>query len=151
MARNHGSRVGTAPGVLCSAAAAARHQAGRSARVRMRLPFIAIGLLSLGGVAHAQPPALREQAFTVKRAGEAVASITAGCAGCDWAIEGREAAVLSISVDGTYSQHLLLTRGAAPAEYRVMLGAVATGTHHLRIERDAGRSARGAAPDPPKD
>jgi len=112
----------------------------------MRLPFIAIGLLSLGGVAHAQPPALREQAFTVKRAGEAVATITAGCAGCDWAIEGREAAVLSISVDGTYSQHLLLTRGAAPAQYRVMLGAVATGTHHLRIERDAARSARGAGP-----
>lgn len=91
-----------------------------------------------------RPPVLDERAFTVARDGEAVAAITAACAECDWGVEGREAAVLSISVDGAYSQHLLLTRGAAPAEYRVMLGALRAGTHRLRIDRDAARSATGA-------
>jgi hypothetical protein len=87
---------------------------------------------------------LMTRAFTLAKDGEAIAAITAGCASCDWAAEGREAAVLSISVDGAYSQHLLLTRGSAPAEYRVMLGALHAGTHHLRIDRDAERSAKGA-------
>src|SRR5262249_6310561 len=85
-----------------------------------------------------------DRAFTLGRDGEGVATITASCARCDWAVEGREAAVLSISVDGAYSQHLPLTRGAAPAEDRIMLGALKAGTHRLSIARDVERSANGA-------
>jgi len=90
----------------------------------------------------AQAPA--DRAFTLKEDGEVVATIAAGCAGCDWGEAGREAAVLELSVDGTYSQHLILSRGEAPVPYRVMLGRLTAGEHRLRIVRDEARSARGA-------
>ncbi len=59
-------------------------------------------------------------------------------------VEGREAVLLEIAVDGRYSQHLALTRGAAVADYPVMLGALPAGEHRLTITRDAARSAAGA-------
>src|SRR5215831_4023948 len=77
------------------------------------------------------------RSFDVPAPGEAVALIRAGCAGCAWGEEGREAAAVTISLDGAYSQHLLLVRGSSPAEYRVSIGAVAAGTHRLTIDRDA--------------
>jgi hypothetical protein len=89
-------------------------------------------------------PSLADRAFTLTRDAEVVATITAGCARCDWSVAGREAAVLRLSVDGEYSQHLVLTRGEKPAEYRVMLGALKAGRHRLTIDRDAARSAAGA-------
>ena len=107
-------------------------------------PVQILAILVLMGSPAARPDPLVNRSFTLSQGGEAVATITAGCAACDWAIEGREAAVLSIAVDGAYSQHLLLTRGAAPVEYRIMLGALAAGTHRLSIERDVERSAKGA-------
>jgi len=76
--------------------------------------------------------------------GEAVATIAAGCAGCDWSVAGREAALLEVSLDGKYSQHVALTRGAGAAGYIVMLGAVEAGPHRLSIARDTKRSAAGA-------
>lgn len=82
--------------------------------------------------------------FTAATAGEAVATITAGCARCDWGIGGREAVALKLSIDGTYSQHVLLTRGEAPVEYRVMLGPVTAGAHKLALDRDETKSATGA-------
>ena len=74
--------------------------------------------------------------------GEAVASIVAGCARCDWGASGREAVALKLFVDGVYSQHLLLTQGERPSEYRVMLGSLSTGQHRLTLERDTARSSR---------
>jgi hypothetical protein len=91
-------------------------------------------------------PALTERDFTVPATSEVVATVTASCAPCDWSVDGREAALLEIRVDGTYSQHLALTRGVAPADYRVMLGTLPPGRHHLSIARDAVRSASGAGP-----
>jgi hypothetical protein len=76
--------------------------------------------------------------------GEAIANLTIGCGRCDWGVQGREAAVLILSVDGRYSQHLVLTRGEEPAKYRVMLGPLTGGPHRLRIDRDRQRSAAGA-------
>src|SRR3954467_15665410 len=84
--------------------------------------------------------------FTFGRPGEAVAVIRAGCARCNWGEAGREAAVLRLSVDGKYSQHLVLFRGEAPADYRVRLGTLAAGRHVLQIERDAELSAKEAGP-----
>ena len=84
--------------------------------------------------------------FSVKRSGEVVAVIRASCARCDWGEPGREAVVLRLSVDGTYSQHLFLSRGEAPAVYRVRLGTLAPGRHELHVERDAELSAKGAGP-----
>jgi hypothetical protein len=85
-----------------------------------------------------------DRAFTLTEEAEVVASITAGCARCDWGEAGREAAVLELSVDGTYSQHLILFRGETAVPYRVMLGRLSAGEHHLRIVRDEARSAKGA-------
>jgi len=82
--------------------------------------------------------------FDAASAGEAVALVRAGCARCAWGEAGREAAALTLSLDGVYSQHLVLVRGESPAEYRVSLGAVAAGRHELRIERDAELSAKNA-------
>ena len=82
--------------------------------------------------------------FQAAAAGEAVATIAAGCARCDWSAAGREAALLEITIDGRYSQHLALTRGAAPAEYAVLLGSIEAGSHRVTIARDPRRSAAGA-------
>jgi hypothetical protein len=77
----------------------------------------------------------------VRKAGEAVVTIAAGCANCDWAVEGREAVLLEIDVDGQYSQHLALTRGAGVVDYPIVIGAVTAGSHRLTIARDGQRSA----------
>jgi hypothetical protein len=87
-----------------------------------------------------------EQTFELATAGEVVATVRAGCGGCAWGAEGREAATLRLSVDGIYSQHLMLARGEAPAEYRVTLGTLPAGSHRLSIERDNALSATDAGP-----
>src|SRR5215468_9853645 len=85
-----------------------------------------------------------EQTFELATAGEVVAPVHAGCGACAWGDAGREAAALRLTLDGTYSQHLLLARGETPAEYRLTLGTLAAGRHRLSIERDRALSAKGA-------
>jgi hypothetical protein len=109
----------------------------------MALALVAPAALALA--AAASPP-LREEAFTLETPAEAVASVTAGCARCSWEARGREAAVLVLEVDGRYSQHLVLTRGEAAAEYAVMLGPLAAGPHRLRVSLDGPASAAGTGP-----
>jgi hypothetical protein len=92
----------------------------------------------------AAKPVLREEPFRLERAAETVALLTAGCEGCAWGTKGREAAVLALSIDGRYSQHLILTRGERPAEYRVLLGALGAGPHRLTLAVDPAASAPGA-------
>jgi hypothetical protein len=87
-----------------------------------------------------------DQTFTVPAAGEAVAVIHAACERCDWGVEGREAAAVRVLIDGKYSQHLLLARGADDADYHVSLGPMTVGEHKLRIEADPALSARQAGP-----
>jgi hypothetical protein len=87
-----------------------------------------------------------ERQFEVVRAGEAVATVAAGCARCDWGVPGREAVLLEVSVDGRYSQHLALTRGAAVVDYPIVLGALERGKHRLTVARDGTRSAPQAGP-----
>jgi hypothetical protein len=82
--------------------------------------------------------------FTVASDGEVVLSLSAGCARCDWEQPGREAAALRLSIDGRYSQHLMLARGEAAADYHVLAGGLAAGRHVLTAERDAALSAAGA-------
>jgi hypothetical protein len=84
--------------------------------------------------------------FEVDADGEAITVIEAGCARCDWGEAGREAAVLRISLDGTYSQHLALVLGEKVVKYPVALGPVSKGSHRLTVERDPELSAPGAGP-----
>ncbi len=95
-----------------------------------------LGLLLLGTI--------DEHRFTVPVAGEAVATVTAGCDACDWGIAGQEAVLARVTLDGTYSQHLLISRGAAPVPYRILLGPLTAGEHRLVLERDTARSAKNA-------
>ncbi len=90
----------------------------------------------------APPVPLHEQAFRLERPTEAVAVIGVSCERCDWAVRGREAAVLALSLDGAHSQHLILARGTR-AEYRVLLGALPAGEHRLALTLDPHWSARG--------
>jgi hypothetical protein len=84
--------------------------------------------------------------FIAAAPGEAIALVVAGCARCDWGETGREAAALRVTVDGKYSQHILLARGEAAVEYRVSLGTLAAGRHRMTVERDGALSAAGAGP-----
>jgi len=88
----------------------------------------------------------RTSTFRVTAAGEAVATLAAGCAGCDWSAPGREAVLLELTLDGAYSQHVALTRGVAVTDYRVVLGPVSPGSHRLTVARDAKRSSANAGP-----
>jgi len=88
------------------------------------------------------PATLHEHAFRLEREAEAVAVVSAACEGCDWGAKGREAAVLALSVDGAYSQHVVLSRGAS-ADYRVLLGPLGAGEHRLSLVLDRRRSAPG--------
>ena len=101
---------------------------------------VLLGLLMLTGTAQAPG----EHRFTVAGAGEAVATVTAGCDSCDWGIAGQEAVLARVTLDGTYSQHLLISRGATPAPYRILLGPLTAGEHRLVLERDTARSAKNA-------
>jgi len=90
----------------------------------------------------APPVPLHEQAFRLDRPAEAVAVISASCERCDWAVRGREAAVLALWLDGAPQQHVVLTRGAR-GDYRVLLGALREGEHRLALSLDARWSAHG--------
>lgn len=110
----------------------------------MALALVAPAALALA--AASASPLLREETFALETPGEAVATITAGCARCSWEAHGREAAVLVLEVDGRYSQHLVLTRGEAAADYAVVLGRLRAGPHRLRVRLDGPASAAGAGP-----
>ena len=110
----------------------------------IRLLIVAAGVVYAGFVQ--TPRVLVDQDLKVPAAGEAVAVIHASCERCDWGIEGREAAALKILVDGKYSQHVMLTRGAVDADYHVSLGPVSPGDHRIRIEADTALSSAQAGP-----
>jgi hypothetical protein len=100
-------------------------------------------LLGLGTRAYGIGETLWSGRFTTASAeAEAVLELTASCAGCDWGRRGREAAVLAIAVDGRYSSHLVLARGATAAPYRILLGRVAPGEHEVLVTFDRKLSAR---------
>ena len=101
----------------------------------------ALAVLSASSAAVSAAPT--QVTFAAKDAGEAIATITASCEKCDWGVEGREAATLRVSLDGKYSQHLVLVRGDNRADYRITLGPVVAGPHNLSIETDDTLSAKG--------
>ena len=77
-----------------------------------------------------------QHTFATRTAAEIIASVTVRCDQCDWSVDGREAVVLRVSLDGRYSQHLPLLR-TGQAEYRLMLGRVPAGSHTLDVAEDS--------------
>jgi len=113
----------------------------------MRFALAAVLMTALTGVPApmaASDHVVRE--FVAAEDGEAVALVRAGCERCDWGVAGRESVALTVSLDGQYSQHLQLVRGEAAADYRIVLGPVAKGSHRLAIDRDPALTAAGAGP-----
>lgn len=98
---------------------------------------LVVGLLAAAGP-RAAP--LAQHSFRFDRPAEAVLTLDASCAGCDWGASGREAAVLVVALDGAYSQHVVLFRGPT-GSYRLLLGPLAAGTHRVALSRDEKRSA----------
>ena len=76
-----------------------------------------------------------ESVFTATGNAEAVAWITVDCGGCAWDTTGSEAIVFAVTVDDRAPIHLPVMRGGR-AEYRLMLGAVSTGDHAIKIAQD---------------
>jgi hypothetical protein len=78
--------------------------------------------------------------FETAAAAEAIARVTVDCAKCDWAASGNEAVVLAVTLDDRQPSHVPVVRSGR-AEYRLMLGAVAPGTHHVAVAEDANLTA----------
>lgn len=85
-----------------------------------------------------------EWRFRTDRDGEVGLTIRAHAPGSNWSRPGAEAVVLTLAVDGRYSQDVTLFMGETPHEYGVLLGRLAAGEHRLRYERNKRYSARGA-------
>jgi hypothetical protein len=100
--------------------------------------ILAATVVAAAAPAGASPKSLQ---FRARTDGEAVATVFARCDRCAWDIEGREAVVFRVLLDGRYIQHLPLVRSGR-AEYRLLLGAVTRGMHKLTFEEDAALTAR---------
>jgi hypothetical protein len=83
--------------------------------------------------------------FKAKRAGEAWLAITASAPGTDWSRAGAESAVATVTLDGRYSQDVVLFAGARRFTYRVALGPVDRGRHRVRVRFDRAKSPPGAS------
>ena len=86
---------------------------------------------------------LSETSFTLDHTAEVVATLHAGCERCDWGVAGREAAAVTVAVDGRYRAHVMLTRGEHDGEYRVLLGRYGRGTHTVTVAFDPSATAPG--------
>jgi hypothetical protein len=84
---------------------------------------------------------LLEKSFSLSEESEVLLDLTAAAPGTDWSESGREAAVVTVFVDGHYQQDVILFRGAETAIYPLLLGRLDAGNHLLRIEQNAAQSA----------
>jgi hypothetical protein len=81
--------------------------------------------------------------FVVHRSGETLLDLSAAAPGTDWAVQGQESAVISLSVDRRYATDVVVT-GSAPQDQQVALGYVRRGHHKLRVAFADERSAPSA-------
>ena len=85
-----------------------------------------------------------EWRFTTDRDGEVGLTIHASVPGSNWGKAGAEAVVLTLNVDGRYSQDVTLFMGATAHDYTVLLGPLRRGAHTLTYRRNERYSASGA-------
>ncbi len=74
------------------------------------------------------------QTFTLSKRSEVVAGIEMRAPGTDWAVEGREAALATVLLDGKPQQNVMLYAGAERFSYPVFLGRLEAGEHRLAVE-----------------
>src|SRR5262249_45289623 len=104
-----------------------------------RLPWLGVLLawLALGGGAARAAEALRTMTVKAPADGtELELRLTASAPGASWEAPGRECAVLRISVDGRYDQHLFLVGGGEERSYAFLVGPLERGEHAVGFEWD---------------
>jgi hypothetical protein len=84
-------------------------------------------------------PAANVQFFAAQ-AGEASVTLSARAPGADWAVRGREAAVVALDVDGRHESDLVIP-AAAPIPEKLLLGGVTAGWHTLSLSVSAATPA----------
>jgi hypothetical protein len=77
-----------------------------------------------------------EHRFNAAQPAEILATVTVRCERCAWDVVGREAVMLTVTLDGRYVQHLPVVR-AGRAEYKLLIGYANAGAHTLSIDEDA--------------
>jgi hypothetical protein len=104
--------------------------------------FAAMALLAPAAAQAARPSErpLARTHFTAPTAGEARLALTAAARGADWGIAGRESAVLTVRVDGRYSQDVVLFEGARRFTYGVAIGPVGPGRHTIGVTFNRAKS-----------
>lgn len=93
----------------------------------------------------AQAQSLAEKRIQVNAESEALLDLTAAVPGASWMEAGREAATVTIFVDGRVHQDLILYNGSRKFTYRVLLGRLSPGDHAVRVELNRNRSAANAS------
>src|SRR5690349_11771230 len=73
--------------------------------------------------------------FTASGTVETIARLTVRCDACAWDKAGSEAVVLTLTLDDRAPVRVPIVR-SGEAEYTVMLGSVAAGTHSLTVVPD---------------
>jgi hypothetical protein len=127
----------------------------RTDRGRLRLcPLILLTALCAPSPSRAQNPCspaapataapLAVETVELKDDREVTLEIEARSPGASWARRGSEAAALVVTVDGAYSQDVLLWAGEEVYTYRVMLGRLSKGRHGVAVALNPARSAAGA-------
>ncbi|HTE61003.1 MAG TPA: hypothetical protein VK631_11675, partial [Solirubrobacteraceae bacterium] len=94
--------------------------------------------------ADARDRPLAQKQFVTHAQGEARLALTASAPGSYWGSAGRESAVLRVSVDGRYSQDVVLFAGAQRFTYDVALGPLDRGRHNVTVAFDRAKSPPGA-------
>ncbi|CAN5357418.1 hypothetical protein BH10ACI2_BH10ACI2_20090 [soil metagenome] len=89
-------------------------------------------------------PVLKLLKLKQKTAAEIGLSLTANVAGASWKVKGSEGAVITVFVDGKYSQDVMLFAGSRPFDYKVLLGRVEAGNHEFTIRLNKPRSSANA-------
>lgn len=103
-----------------------------------------LAMMLLLCLAAVSPLAAETFRFNVKRPAEVVANLEMSSPGSNWAEPGREAAVVTLTVDGSARQNIMLYAGGEIHAYSAFLGQLPAGDHELRVDRDALYSAQGS-------
>jgi hypothetical protein len=82
----------------------------------------------------------RSTTFTTSQAGEAKLAFTASVPGTGWDRVGREAAVLSVRVDGRRVADVVAFAGEDRFRYETALGRVGAGRHIVSVALDREKS-----------
>jgi hypothetical protein len=102
--------------------------------LRFKMTYLMLAVVCLSA------PMLLGQAkefhFRLTSDGEAIAEITTSAPGASWELNGNEASLAEVRVDGRYSQDIMVFGDERPSVHSVLLGYLMAGVHTLDVERN---------------